>query len=413
MTALFMCLVIMSVMASFLALVSSRYKITVRARSWNAALPLAEAGVEEALTHLQNDANATDNGWTASTVGGQPVNVKQRKFADGSYFDVTLYGAASGSPVIYSTGFVLSPLSINNYISRTVKIGGAKATASVNVGFGTIEDLQMNGKGVAVDSFNSSDPALSSKGQYDPTKTSKNGNLASVSGTVDLGNHSMAGSIYLNTGAKSVVALGQMSGTTYSKQKLSYPDVVLPKVNWLAAPVSKVANGKTVTTVHDFNLDGDYYVADSFGITVEPGVKVRVRLDTKSFDPSSINILSAANSSGSLTIYQVEGTVSLSGNATVNSGQARNFHYFGLPEVDNIKFSGNSTFIGVIYAPQADFTLSGGGSNLGFIGSSITKTISMNGNYNLHYDEDLGIAGSGSGGGGSSSTVTVNSWQEL
>jgi len=44
------------------------------------------------------------------------------------------------------------------------------------------------------------------------------------------------------------------------------------------------------------------------------------------------------------------------------SGQAKNFQYFGLPSNKTINFSGNATFAGVIYAPQADLTMSGGGS---------------------------------------------------
>ncbi len=408
MTALFLCLTIMTVLGSFLSLISSRYKITVRARGWNSALPLAEAGVEEALTHLQTDANVSANGWTAGTVGGQPVYLKQRNFTNGSYYYVTLAGANSNNPVIYSTGFVPAPLQAKNYISRTVKITGSRGSSSVNLGFSAIQDIQMTGKGVAVDSFNSADPALSTNGQYDPKKTGANGNIGCVSGTVDLNKQTMAGSVYINAGAKSVVPSSQMTGTTYSNQKLSFPDVVLPKVNWLAAPVIKVTVGKSVTQVHDFNLDGDYYVDDSLGITVEPRVNVRIRVDTQSFDFSTINVLSAGGNSGSLTIYQVAGSASLSGNSTVNVGRARDFHYYGLPGVDNLKFSGNSSFTGVIYAPAADFTLSGGGNNIGLIGSSVTKTISMSGHYFLHYDEDLSGAASSSTAG-----YTVTSWQEL
>ena len=408
MTALFLCLTILTVLGSFLSLVSSRYKITVRARCWNSALPLAEAGVEEALTHLQDDASVSANGWTAGTVGGQPVYLKQRNFTNGSYFYVTLYNATSNNPIIYSTGFIPTPLQTGSYISRTVKISGTRASPSSNIGFNALLDIQMNGNGVAVDSFNSGDPALSTNGQYDPNKTGKNGNLGSVLGTVDLGNHSMAGSIYLGAGAKSIVPSGQITGTTYLNQKLSFPDVVLPKVNWLAAPVTKVGSGKSVTTIHDFNLDGDYYVNDSLNITVEPGVTVRVRMDSVSFDPSNITIASSGGSSGSLAIYQVSGSMSLSGSVTVSSGRAKNFYYYGLPGVGNIAFGGASSFIGVIYAPEADFTLGSGGNGNGFIGSSVTKSIGMNGHYNFHYDEDLSVSTSSS-----SSGMTVTAWLEL
>lgn len=406
MTALFLCLTIMTVLGSFLALISSRYKMTVRARNWNSALPLAEAGMEEALTHLQDDPNPTDNGWTSGTVGGLPVYLKQRNFTNGSYFSITLYNANSNNPIIYSTGFMPVPLSANNYISRTVKVTGTKAssTSTNAISFAAMQNIQMVGNGLAVDSFNSGDPTLSTSGQYDSTKASQKGNIGCVAGTVDLGNHSLAGSIYLNTAAESFVSAGQMTGTTYSNQRLSYPSVALPNTTWLVAPVNNS------TQIHDFNLSGDYYVNDALGITVEAGVTVRVRLDTTTFNPANLTIVSSAGSSGALTIYQVSGSMSLSGNATVNTGRARNFYYYGLPGVTTITFSGASSFIGVIYAPEADFSLSGGGSGNGLVGSSVTKSISMHGHYNLHYDEDLTVSTSASA---SSSGFTVTAWQEL
>jgi hypothetical protein len=62
--------------------------------------------------------------------------------------------------------------------------------------------------------------------------------------------------------------------------------------------------------------------------------------------------------------------------------------------------------VGVIYAPSAELTLNGGGNNNGLIGSSITKTITMNGHYDFHYDEALGNLGPAAG-------FAPTSWTEL
>src|SRR5437879_4568617 len=108
---LFSCLAIGLVLASYLTLISSRYKLTVRSLNWNAAMPVVEAGIEEALAHLHFDSNSPSaNGWTPDTLGGQPVHIKRREFSDGSYFYVTIYNAATNNPLIYSQGFVRSPL---------------------------------------------------------------------------------------------------------------------------------------------------------------------------------------------------------------------------------------------------------------------------------------------------------------
>ncbi len=56
--------------------------------------------------------------------------------------------------------------------------------------------------------------------------------------------------------------------------------------------------------------------------------------------------------------------------------------------------SGNDQFLGTIYAPTADLSLSGGGSNtLDYQGAVAVKTISMNGKFNFHFDENLKRSG--------------------
>src|SRR5579859_3908838 len=183
MLTLIMTLTIGTVLASYLGLLGSRYKITMRSQCWNAGVPVLEAGLEEALTHLQDDANnPAGNGWTLGTLSGQQVYTKQRTFSDGSYYLVNIYNGgigASNTPVVYSTGFVPSPINANSYISRTAKVQGTNQPL-FRFAIAAVSQIQMNGSGVAADSFNSSDPTLSTAGQYDPNKTSTNGNVASV-----------------------------------------------------------------------------------------------------------------------------------------------------------------------------------------------------------------------------------------
>jgi hypothetical protein len=108
-----------------------------------------------------------------------------------------------------------------------------------------------------------------------------------------------------------------------------------------------------------------------------------------------------------LILYQVAGTASMSGSVTVDSGRARNFYYYGLPGVTSITYGGNSSFVGVVYAPEANLTLNGGGNNNGLMGASVTKSINaLNGHYNFHFDEDLLTAGP-------SRAYVVTSWKEL
>ncbi|HLH54791.1 MAG TPA: collagen-binding domain-containing protein [Verrucomicrobiae bacterium] len=403
MVALIMCLTIGVVLASYLLLIGSRYKIITRSQSWNAAVPVMEAGVEEAMTHVNDDLNnPSANGWTPTILSGLQVYQKTRSFNDGSYFLATIYNATSNNPIIYSAGFVPAPFQTNNYISRLVRVTGTQMPL-IYVAFGAMDNIQMNGNGLAANSFNSSNPALSTNGQYDPTKTSTNGNVASVFGPVSIGNHSIAGNLYLGPTASSSVASSQVSGTIFTNYNVDFPDVVLPTTTWLPAPTT--SSGSKGSQVHDFTASGDYYVSDSLDLQVEPGVTVRLRVDTTSFSPGNVNILTTNGNSGTLTVYQVSGSGGMAGNVTVQSGRARNLFYYGLPGVTSITYGGNSSFIGVIYAPEADLTLNGGGNNNGLIGASITKTITMNGHYNFHFDEDLLSSGPSRG-------FTATSWQE-
>jgi hypothetical protein len=406
MLTLVMTVTIGTVLASYLALLGSRYKVTTRSECWNGAVPVLEAGLEEALTHLQDDVNNPGaNGWTPGTVAGQQVYSKQRTFTDGSYYSVNIYNggvAASNTPVIYSTGFVPSPISSSSYITRTAKITGTNQPL-ITFAFGAVSTIQMNGNGASADSFNSSNPALSTNGQYDPSKTSTNGNVASIYGPVDFGNHSISGSLYLGAAASSTVPSSQVSGSIYSDFNGSFPDVVLPTTSWLAASTTIIGG----VTGYDFTASGDYSVNTSAGIQVEPGITVRVRVDTTTFNPSNIHVVSSNGISGTLIIYQVAGTVNIGSGTTVDSGRARNFYYYGLPDVTSITYGGSSTFVGVIYAPEANLTLNGGGSGNGVIGASITKSINaMNGHYNFHFDEDLLSSGP-------SRAYVVTSWREL
>jgi hypothetical protein len=188
---------------------------------------------------------------------------------------------------------------------------------------------------------------------------------------------------------------------------MGFPDVVLPTTTWLPASSGLLGGLLSSITGHDFTTSGDYYVNDSNSIQVEAGVNVRVRVDTANFNPANIHVVSSNGVSGTLTIYQVTGTSTMNGNVTVDSGRPRNFYYLGLPGVTNITYGGSSALVGVVYAPEANLTLNGGGNNNGIVGSSVTKSIiALNGHYSFHFDEDLLSSGP-------TRSYVVTSWKEL
>ena len=91
-----------------------------------------------------------------------------------------------------------------------------------------------------------------------------------------------------------------------------------------------------------------------------------------------------------------------------NSGKDDLFKVFGLPSLKTMSLSGNASFSGVIYAPEAYFNLSGGAGNknLDFQGAITVGAMKINGNFTMHYDENLKKFGPSSG-------YSVTSWREL
>src|SRR5262245_10870280 len=85
-----------TVLCSYLVLISNRNEGAMRSMAWNSAIPVLEAGIEEALSHLQkDDKRPTANFW--QQVDGQSAYWKYRSFSDGSYFFVTNFDVTSPS----------------------------------------------------------------------------------------------------------------------------------------------------------------------------------------------------------------------------------------------------------------------------------------------------------------------------
>jgi len=158
-----------------------------------------------------------------------------------------------------------------------------------------------------------------------------------------------------------------------------------------------------VAKYYDFVLDsGNYKIANITGDVLVLGDSVLYVTSGLTMNQLQIN------PTARLKLYMGGASTSINGNKYINaSGNADNFWYFGLPTNTDISFGGNGGFIGVIYAPQADFHLGGGGNDTkDFIGATLTKSVHMNGHFNFHYDEALARKGASRG-------YVIDSWEEV
>jgi len=138
---------------------------------------------------------------------------------------------------------------------------------------------------------------------------------------------------------------------------------------------------------------------------------------------AAINIPGATTTNGvttpaaSLVMY-TSGDVSLSGNGVMNgggttgtAGEAVDFQLYGTRTAaqvvnsgeQSLSLSGNGVLSGVVYAPNANVTITGNGDTLGAV---VGNQVTMTGNGSFHYDQSLANFGS-------SSLWNLSKWREL
>jgi len=498
-------------LAAYLTLVSSQNGANVRSQSWNSAMPVVEAGIEEALQHLNkngatNGTLSTD-GWSG---GGSTFSIT-RSLGDAFYsVRITGYypGTLTNTPIIESKGYVVMPLVLASAQGALLASAGGNGTINflgrgVRVrtrqdfifakGMVAKESIDLNGNNIHTDSFDSMDPAYSTNGTYNPAWFKDNGDVAvnsSLTNSLIVGNADIYG--HVSVGPDGTIAVGTQGsigslswhnsggsgvegGWSANDMNVSFPDVeapfnggaFIPTGGWITnstttvststnsstsygypltcggsvssnlmtsvaypvghpGPVTTNRNGggsitgytyirytcsaavssTNVTytaTYYDYIIDtGNYQLADLNGSVYVKGIATL-------FVTDSLNMTALVIKSGSsLQLYSSAPSVSLSGNTTANSdGTADSFGFWGMPSVKTVTFSGNASFTGTIYAPDAEFILNGGGNNvIDFIGASITKTARMNGHFNFHYDEALRRIGPFRG-------YIVSAWNEM
>jgi hypothetical protein len=164
-------------LASYLQYSVTQSRSIARSQIWNTSIPAAEAGVEEALAHINDSAIGTNfalNGWTR--VGDE---FTRTGLVSGSRYSVRI--STNRYPIIYSTGYTADNRTGAEY-SRTVRV----TTSSFSTGMKGIVakgDVVMNGI-TSVNSFDSEDERYSTFGRYDENETKDGGYVASVYGNV-------------------------------------------------------------------------------------------------------------------------------------------------------------------------------------------------------------------------------------
>jgi hypothetical protein len=232
-TALIICSIFSLFVAYWLSLIEQQNKLNTRSQTWNMAISITEAGIEEGLENL-ND-NGSNLGLAPWSFLGGSTYYRSNNLPGGNSYTVFITNS-SPNPVVVARAYVQANtfLTAANALSAgffaAAGVGSSPTTVTravmVNCSRSSLflaplvakKNINLNGNNIATDSFNSCDPARSVNGQYAPSVAGDHGDIASNLGVVDSisgGNANIYG--VAHTGAPTVpgqptVALGPNGG---------------------------------------------------------------------------------------------------------------------------------------------------------------------------------------------------------
>jgi hypothetical protein len=403
-------------LGSYLHLVSNQNLSIMRSMAWNSAISVAEAGVEEAMAHLNaNTTNRVQDGWSSNG-----TNVVKERVLAGNRYRVFI-NRDIDPPQVLAEAYALHPRTGQFLPPRSIRVTTTNESLFVK-GLVAKGQIDLSGNRIKTDSYDSSDPQFSTGGRYDPRKTKDGGDIATNSSLVDslnVWNAEIMGKA--STGPGGTVRIGQ-NGSVGSKSwhsagrkgiepgwakddmNVHFPDVKAPFTGGGFSPLPGVHSGTSYRYVlgsgnyqlNELKLQGTETMLVS-GLAV-----LYVTSDIDISGSAKIEILAGSM----LHLYMGGPSTRIAGNGVVNNGSASAFAYWGLPRNTHVAIAGNASLTGTIYAPQASLTIGGGGADIyDVMGAAIASSVKLNGHSNFHYDESLRIFGPKRG-------YTITSWNE-
>ena len=399
-------LVIGLALLTFLQLGKNQNQLVMRSQVWNACLPLAEAGIEDALNHCAwNNTNWVSSGWALS---GTNTLYRSNSFTEGWYRTIIATNSlVSNVVVITSTGYYPMPGGGTD-IPRTVRVLALKLPQYRFAMYGK-SLVDFNGNGCKVDSYDSRDPAKSTGGLYDAAKAGDKADMGTYNGTpgatYDLGNGKIWGRIIMGAGGKVVSGpngragskawnlggvRGVQPGWLRTDLNISIPDVVVPFTVGVP-PLPGIVDGVLYNSVF---TSGTYVTPTITGRAIVTGdalIYVTGLVDCNKFVVRT-NATVILYCGGDLKFKD-------SDNQTL---RAINLEIMGLNTCKVVDL--DNEFMGAVYAPYASVVLTGSRE---IYGSIAADRITLKGGSDLHFDEALKDPNA------KKASFLVTSWTEL
>jgi hypothetical protein len=404
-----------------------------RSQSWNNAMVVAEAGIEEGMAFINkysgssqplsdwaNNTSLNVDGWSASVVTTNSYSKSRNMvFGQGTIYTVVIVNSTSTNVTMKSTGTVPGPsIWSAQALTRAVLITAASAGGGGAGGLISKGNVTLSGTAM-IDSFNSGDPTYSTNGQYNSSRHEAHGDLLLANGNLKMtGGSQIFGSV--STGPGNSISMGGLSigdtnwnsgiqpGYTNSTANLIVPDAPpIPAATWNALPPvtmfgntnQYILDGGGAGHTNYYTIPNGFNLSGSAQMIVQNGTVFLQTQGTFAMSGSSALIVSPDSS---VTAW-LNGTTALSGSGIVNEpGNASNVTFYGTTNCTTIAYSGSSKFIGVLDAPEANVAWSGSAD---LIGAFVVNSFDDSGSAGIHYDEALF--------GNTKNQYTVTSWQEV
>lgn len=452
--AMILCSVIAISLASYLQLGRTALTISNRALYNNAAMNLAENGLEEAMFAINKyTADPASYDWSDWTNDGTNA---WRKWT-GYTFDQN----ATGITRVYILNY-LSGTAPEAVARSTITLGGGdtrtvekwvriqlRRTSKFANGLVAKESILFKGTTASVNSWNSevdhdSNPATAPIiTPYSTAVKNDNGSIGSISVSsdavsvqnADIWGYASTGGALPKVGPTGLVGSYGPPATTAGTMDMdrvstdfsaSFDPVEAPSdysYNAIAAITNDTSLPGTVTAA----ADGKYYISttqinfNNKALTIEAGKTVVLKLTDTSTAISvggGSGVISIA-SGATLEIY-TEGSIAIGGSGISNGvddadagttietdemGQPKQFQIWGTKTsgTQDITIAGNGVLSAIVYAPQGSVKINGNGD---VAGSVVANDITVVGSSAFHYDESLANFGG-------SNPFRVSRWEEL
>lgn len=427
-------------LASYIRMSSGAMEISNRAMFANAAMNLAETGLEEAVWSINKETEADPAAWTGWTLSGADATRGWSGYDLGANASGTIrvfirnYNGLGSAPIMVARSTV-TPAS-GPVIEKWVEVTLTRRSLFAN-GLTARNQISFNGT-CEVDSFDSrlgTYDAVLADGTNNRYARGRSASTSTDADTFSLGNADIWGFVAIGTPDLSgldvgpggtIGPFGTAAGTIVSDRVSTDFTADFPNAEAPTPTVTNAAPGSWVTTLPGgadvADADGKYYytVPTSLSLTgniankltIAAGADVVLLFTQTAGTAISIggNASIQVGTGSSLHIY-TEANIAIAGNGVANGNTPESFQVWGTAAdssspVQTISISGNGQLNATVYAPNSDVTVNGGGSGGQVSGAVVANNISLTGGSEFHYDEALADMTSGNPYG-------LGAWREL